>query len=63
VRSETDKHKVMEFLSLLGSRVHGPGKVYLTGGATALLQGWRETTVDIDISGFAETVEEFCRET
>lgn len=26
-----------------------PGKVYFTGGATALLLGFRETTIDLDI--------------
>ncbi|MEM9864122.1 MAG: DUF6036 family nucleotidyltransferase [Myxococcota bacterium] len=33
----------------LGSRSRGSGRVYLTGGATALLHGWREMTADIDI--------------
>ena len=33
----------------LGRRARGPGRVYLTGGATALLVGWRESTVDIDL--------------
>lgn len=33
----------------LGRRSEGPGRVYLTGGATALLVGWRATTVDVDM--------------
>ena len=33
----------------LGARVGGPGRIYLTGGASALLEGWRSTTVDVDI--------------
>lgn len=33
----------------LGDRVRGEGRIYLTGGATALLYGWRETTIDIDL--------------
>ncbi len=33
----------------LGERVTGPGRIYLTGGATAVLHGWRETTIDIDL--------------
>lgn len=33
----------------LGRRARGTGRVYLTGGATALLHGWRSTTADIDI--------------
>lgn len=26
-----------------------PARVYLVGGATAVIEGWRETTVDIDL--------------
>ena len=36
-------------MTALGERVHGPGTIYLTGGATALLYGWRAATIDIDI--------------
>ncbi len=32
----------------MGRRSRGPGQVYLTGGATAVLFGWRDTTVDVD---------------
>jgi hypothetical protein len=33
----------------LAAAARSPGKVYLTGGATALLLGFREQTVDIDV--------------
>jgi len=33
----------------LASAARSPGKVYLTGGATALLLGFREQTIDIDL--------------
>jgi len=33
----------------LASSARSPGKVYLTGGATALLLGFREQTIDIDL--------------
>jgi hypothetical protein len=33
----------------LGRHARGPGRVYLTGGATALLEGWRASTVDVDL--------------
>lgn len=26
-----------------------PSRVYLTGGATALLEGWRDATIDVDL--------------
>jgi len=33
----------------LGKAARSEGRVFLTGGATAVLEGWRETTVDVDI--------------
>ena len=33
----------------LGRAVQAEGRVYLTGGATAVLYGWRDTTIDVDI--------------
>ena len=49
MRSHTDKAKLEKFMAALGSRVRGAGRIYLTGGATALLHGWRPTTIDIDL--------------
>lgn len=49
MRAETDKAKLEGFLQVLGDRVRGDGRIYLTGGATALLYGWRTMTVDIDL--------------
>jgi hypothetical protein len=37
------------FMNELAAGSRSPGKVYLTGGATALLLGFREQTIDIDI--------------
>lgn len=36
-------------MRFLGARAKGPGRVYLVGGATAVLMGWRDTTIDIDL--------------
>lgn len=44
-----DETKLRRLLAELGRRATGPGTVYLTGGATALWMGWRETTVDVDL--------------
>jgi len=49
MRSETNRAKLMAFMAALGKRVSGAGRIYLTGGATALLHGWREMTIDIDL--------------
>jgi hypothetical protein len=49
MRAQTDAEKVKRFMEALGGRVRGAGRVYLTDGATAVLHGWRPTTVDIDL--------------
>jgi hypothetical protein len=54
MRADSDKAKVEEFMEALGQRVKGPGTIYLTGGATALLFGWREKTIDLDIKADPE---------
>jgi hypothetical protein len=54
MRSETDKAKLMAFMTALGERVRGNGRIYLTGGATALLHGWRSMTIDIDLKSDPE---------
>lgn len=33
----------------LGERVRGAGRIYFTGGVTAVLHGWRTMTIDIDL--------------
>jgi len=38
-----------EFMQELAAAARSPGKVYFTGGATALLLGFREQTIDIDL--------------
>src|SRR5216117_3445690 len=38
-----------QFMRELAAAARSPGKVYLTGGATALLLGFREQTIDVDI--------------
>src|SRR5438046_254109 len=49
MRGETDKAKLLRFMAALGERVRGEGTVYLTGGATAVLHGWRAATIDVDL--------------
>jgi hypothetical protein len=38
-----------QFMQEFGAAARSPGQVYLTGGATALLLGFREQTIDIDL--------------
>jgi hypothetical protein len=49
MRSESDKSKVESFMVAMGKKVRGKGCIYLTGGATAVLHGWRTATIGIDI--------------
>ena len=46
---ETDRAKIERFMTELGRLARGPGRVYFTGGVTALLHGWRDRTIDIDL--------------
>jgi hypothetical protein len=49
VREAADAERIERLARELG-RVVPPGtRMYLTGGATAVLEGWRESTVDIDV--------------
>lgn len=40
----------------LGRAVRSPGRVYFTGGVSAVLLGWRETTLDVDLKADPEPV-------
>lgn len=46
-------------MELLGNRIQKKGRVYLTGGGSAVLFGWRESTIDIDIKPSPESDEIF----
>lgn len=49
MREPADAERVRRLAAALG-RVVSPGtRMYLTGGATAVLAGWRDSTVDIDV--------------
>lgn len=54
MRATADIAKINAFMLALGKAVKGPGRVYLTGGATALLHGWRSTTIDVDLKADPE---------
>ena len=49
MRELVDRPRIERFLRALGEEAREPGHVYLTGGATAVLYGWRHSTVDIDL--------------
>jgi len=49
VRELADADRIRRFMQALGRAARADGDCYLTGGATAVLLGWRSTTVDVDI--------------
>ncbi|MDP2054488.1 MAG: hypothetical protein Q8L75_12685 [Acidobacteriota bacterium] len=49
MRQLTDAARLREFMRLLGRRTRAAGRVYLVGGACAVLHDWRATTIDIDL--------------
>src|SRR5438270_9677044 len=49
MRRQVDRTNLERFMEELGKRASSRGTVYLTGGSTALLLGFRDQTVDIDI--------------
>jgi hypothetical protein len=49
VRELADAARIRRFMRALGDAARSEGDCYLTGGATAVLVGWRATTVDVDI--------------
>lgn len=49
MRELADSTRIERFMRELGRAVEVEGRVYLTGGATAVLHGWRATTIDVDI--------------
>lgn len=49
MRALADAERIERFLVELGRSIRQPTAVYLTGGATAVLHGWRPTTVDVDL--------------
>jgi hypothetical protein len=49
VRELADAARVRLLMEALGKAATSDGDCYLTGGATAVLVGWRPTTLDVDI--------------
>jgi hypothetical protein len=62
MRQETQAHHIQRFMERLGRAVRESGRVYFTGGVSAVLYGWREMTVDIHLrpdpepAGFFEAI-------
>jgi len=49
MRALADQDRLRRFMRALGAEAAAEGSVFFTGGATAVLLGWRATTIDADI--------------
>lgn len=49
MRRLADERRIRRFLKALGGAAPPGARAYLVGGATAVFEGWRETTIDIDL--------------
>ena len=49
MRPPVDAERVRELARALGRTTGPPVRLYLTGGATAVIEGWRASTVDVDL--------------
>jgi len=57
MRRPVDESRLRELMRLVAMAAREPGRIYLTGGATAVLRGWRISTVDVDIRIVPESAE------
>jgi hypothetical protein len=55
MRKIADVERIRNFMRALGPEAESPTRLYFTGGATAVLLGWRSTTIDVDIRIFPES--------
>lgn len=61
MRPPVDETRLRELARRLGRVASAPTRIYLTGGATAVLEGWRGSTVDVDLR-FEPDVDSLLRE-
>lgn len=49
MRALADADRIGKFMQALAADAREEGRVYFTGGATAVLSGWRASTIDVDL--------------
>ena len=49
MRPLADPERIRRLMAALGAQADADARVYFTGGATAVLNGWRSSTIDVDI--------------
>jgi hypothetical protein len=61
MRPPVDERRIRALAHRLGQVARVRVRIYLTGGATAVLEGWRESTIDVDLR-FEPEADELLRE-
>ena len=49
MRQLAEAERIRQFMRALGAVARETARVYFTGGATAVLMGWRASTIDVDL--------------
>jgi hypothetical protein len=49
MRERVDRERLQAFMRALAAETQRPLQVYLVGGATAVIEGWRDSTIDVDL--------------
>lgn len=49
MRERVDDSRIRALARQLGRLAQSPARLYLTGGATAVVEGWRASTIDVDL--------------
>src|SRR5258707_10600716 len=50
MREAVTQPPVRELMRAVAAVAREPGRIYLTGGASSVLRGWRDSTVDVDLT-------------
>ncbi|HEY5402472.1 MAG TPA: DUF6036 family nucleotidyltransferase [Pyrinomonadaceae bacterium] len=55
MRKKIDQTLLGDFMTAFARGVRSPTRIYLVGGASAVLLGWRDSTIDINLKLISET--------
>jgi hypothetical protein len=50
MRELVDAERLRQFMRAIGREARQNARAYLTGGSSAVLLGWRNSTVDVDLT-------------
>jgi hypothetical protein len=49
MRPPVDEQRIRALARELARVARGSVRIYLTGGSTAVIEGWRDSTIDVDL--------------